>query len=73
MARKKVEICGVNTSSLPLLSEEEKEDLFERKVILLPENIISKEIYDLFSVSSNDFQEVMKMQMIFFKLAASVL
>ena len=30
MARKKVEICGVNTSSLPLLSEEEKEDLFER-------------------------------------------
>ena len=97
MARKKVEICGVNTSSLPLLSEEEKEDLFERieqinllfllqkvkgekiylsgssKVIFLPENIISKEIYDLFSVSSNDFQEVMKMQMIFFKLAASVL
>ena len=43
------------------------------KVIFLPENIISKEIYDLFSVSSNDFQEVMKMQMIFFKLAASVL
>ena len=41
MARKKVEICGVNTSSLPLLSD--------------------------------DFQEVMKMQMIFFKLAASVL
>lgn len=30
MARKKVEICGVNTSSLPLLSEEETEDLFER-------------------------------------------
>ena len=27
MARKKVEICGVNTSSLPLLSEEEKEAL----------------------------------------------
>ena len=26
MARKKVEICGVNTSSLPLLSEEEKEE-----------------------------------------------
>ncbi len=30
MARNKVEICGVNTSSLPLLSNEEKEDLFER-------------------------------------------
>ena len=75
MARKKVEICGVNTSSLPLLSEEEKEDYLSgsSKVIFLPENIISKEIYDLFSVSSNDFQEVMKMQMIFFKLAASVL
>ena len=75
MARKKVEICGVNTSSLPLLSEEEKEDLFERieQGDLLARDIISKEIYDLFSVSSNDFQEVVKMQMIFFKLAASVL
>ena len=29
MARNKVEICGVNTSSLPLLSNEEKEALFE--------------------------------------------
>lgn len=75
MARKKVEICGVNTSSLPLLSEEEKKIYLSgsSKVIFLPENIISKEIYALFSVSSNDFQEVMKMQMIFFKLAASVL
>ena len=26
----KVEICGVNTSKLPLLSNEEKEDLFRR-------------------------------------------
>lgn len=75
MARKKVEICGVNTSSLPLLSEEEKEDLFERieQGDLLAREHYIKEIYDLFSVSSNDFQEVMKMQMIFFKLAASVL
>ena len=30
MALNKVEICGVNTSSLPLLKEEEKEALFER-------------------------------------------
>ena len=30
MARNKVEICGVNTSSLPLLSNEEKESLFEK-------------------------------------------
>ena len=30
MARNKVEICGVNTSSLPLLSNEEKEALFKK-------------------------------------------
>lgn len=30
MAQGKVEICGVNTSSLPILKEEEKEALFER-------------------------------------------
>ena len=72
MARKKVEICGVN--SLYFLKKKKKIYLSgSSKVIFLPENIISKEIYDLFSVSSNDFQEVVKMQMIFFKLAASVL
>mgnify|MGYP000500146057 CR=1 FL=1 len=75
MATKKVEICGVNTSSLPLLSEEEKEDLFERieQGDLLAREHYIKGIYDLFLVSSNDFQEAVKMQMIFFKLAASVL
>ena len=30
MALNKVEICGVNTSKLPLLSQKEKEELFER-------------------------------------------
>ena len=30
MAAYKVEICGVNTAKLPLLSNEEKEDLFRR-------------------------------------------
>ena len=30
MALKKVEICGVNTSKLPVLSEKEKEELFEK-------------------------------------------
>lgn len=30
MALRKVEICGVNTSKLPVLSEEEKAELFER-------------------------------------------
>ena len=30
MSGYKVEICGVNTSKLPLLSNEEKEELFKR-------------------------------------------
>ena len=30
MAEYKVEICGVNTSKLPLLTNEEKTDLFRR-------------------------------------------
>ena len=30
MAGYKVEICGVNTSKLPLLTNEEKTDLFKR-------------------------------------------
>ena len=30
MALNKVEICGVNTSRLPLLTNEEKEELFQR-------------------------------------------
>ena len=30
MALNKVEICGVNTSSLPVLTSEEKEELLRR-------------------------------------------
>lgn len=30
MAAYKVEICGVNTSKLPVLKDEEKDDLFSR-------------------------------------------
>ena len=30
MAINKVEICGVNTSKLPVLTNEEKEELFKR-------------------------------------------
>ena len=30
MALNKVEICGVDTSKLPILKEEEKKELFER-------------------------------------------
>ena len=75
MARKKVEICGVNTSSLPLLSEEEKEDLFERIEqgdLLAREHYIKGNLRLVLSIIQR-FQEVVKMQMIFFKLAASVL
>ena len=31
MALNKVEICGVNTSSLPILKSDEKEALFQKK------------------------------------------
>lgn len=46
MALNKVEICGVNTSSLPILKSDEKEALFQKikKEILKPANNISKEI-----------------------------
>lgn len=30
MSSYKVEICGVNTAKLPILKDEEKEELFER-------------------------------------------
>ena len=30
MALNKVEICGVNTSTLPVLNQEEKEELFQK-------------------------------------------
>ena len=43
MALNKVEICGVNTSSLPILKSDEKEALFQKE-ILKPANNISKEI-----------------------------
>ena len=38
----KVEICGVNTSKLPLLTEEEKKTLFDR----MHARNLSKEIFD---------------------------
>lgn len=46
MALNKVEICGVNTSSLPILKSDEKEALFQKikKEILKLANNISKEI-----------------------------
>lgn len=50
MALNKVEICGVNTSKLPLLKEEEKEELFARIKEgdeEAKERSTLKEIYDL--------------------------
>ena len=51
MALNKVEICGVNTSKLPVLTAEEKAELFRR--IKSGENrhvnCTLKEIYVLFS------------------------
>ena len=46
MALNKVEICGVNTSSLPILKSDEKKHYFKRskKEILKLANNISKEI-----------------------------
>ena len=46
MVMNKVEICGVNTSRLPLLTNEEKTLLFARikKGIKKPGNCTSKEI-----------------------------
>ena len=49
MVLNKVEICGVNTAKLPLLSDGEKEVLFE-KIKAGQKNSISKEIYVWYSV-----------------------
>lgn len=42
MASYKVEICGVNTSKLPLLKNQEKEELFER---ILKGDKVARETY----------------------------
>ena len=51
MALNKVEICGVNTSKLPVLKAEEKEELFagSRRVMKKPGNFTLKEICGWFS------------------------
>ena len=50
MALNKVEICGVNTSKLPVLTAEEKAELFRRiKSGDRHVNCTLKEIYVLFS------------------------
>ena len=56
MAINKVEICGVNTSKLPVLNNEEKEELFKRyyRGIKKQGNHILEEISDWFLVLYKD-------------------
>lgn len=75
MAVYKVEICGVNTSKLPLLTSEEKEDLFKR--ILdgdqeAREQYIKGNLRLVLSVIQRS-PAVRRTLTTFFKLAASVL
>ena len=73
MARNKVEICGVNTSSLPLLSNEEKEALFEKIEQgdnNAREQYIKGNLRLVLSIIQR-FSSSGKMQMISFKLVVS--
>ena len=73
MAGYKVEICGVNTSKLPMLKDEEKDELF---VLIKNGDMEARDKYIKgnlrFSPSSSVSQITMKTQMICFRLAASV-
>lgn len=62
MAGYKVEICGVNTAKLPLLTNEEKDALFKRilEEIPKPERNTSGEICGWYSASSSVFQQQRK-------------
>ena len=73
MALNKVEICGVNTSKLPVLTNEEKDILFER---IKKGDTEARELYikgnlRWCSVSSNVSPPATKMWMIYSRLAAS--
>lgn len=75
MAQYKVEICGVNTSRLPLLKNDEKDELFSK--ILEGDSKArekyTKEIFDLCLVLYRDFLTVRKILTICFRLAVSAL
>ena len=71
----KVEICGVNTSELPLLSDEEKENLFiqiEQGNMDAREQYVKGNLRLVLSVSSV-FPAITNMPMIYSKSAVSVL
>ena len=73
MASYKVEICGVNTSTLPILKESEKKDLFVRIKngdLTAREDLHPRESPSGSQVSSGAFPLPMKMWMICFRLAA---
>ena len=73
MALNKVEICGVNTSHLPVLTNEEKDLLFERIKqgdSQAREQYIKGNLRLVLSVIKR-FSTVMKMQMTCFKSAVS--
>ena len=68
----KVEICGVNTSELPLLSDEEKENLFiqiEQGNMDAREQYVKGNLRLVLSV----FPAITNMPMIYSKSAVSVL
>ena len=76
MASYKVEICGVNTSTLPILKESEKKaslcSASKNGDLTRPGRLTSAGISVWFSVSSGAFPLPMKMWMICFRLAALV-
>lgn len=64
MILNKVEICGVNTSRLPLLTAEEKNTLFEQNKkgrTKKPGNCTSKEISELVLSVTKRFSSSVKM------------
>ena len=66
MAVNKVEICGVNTAKLPLLTNEEKDALFQRIIRG------DREARQISSASSSGFLPAMKMWTTCSRSAASV-
>ena len=71
----KVEICGVNTSELPLLSDEEKENLFiqiEQGNMDAREQYVKGNLRLVLSVIQR-FPAITNMPMIYSKSAVSVL
>ena len=63
----KVDICGVTTSKLPVLKDDEKEELFEK---IKKGDKAAREKYirgNLRLVLSEGFQTIMKIWMIYFR------